>query len=80
MTHDPIILEAIMWAATILSLPAIWWAFSLVGAYLGRILFPAKTITLTVIEDGVETNQTISLEDSDALVDAILNMEGKHRA
>lgn len=80
MTHDPIILEAIMWAATILSLPAIWWAFSLVGEYLGRILFPTKTITLTVIEDGVETKQTINLEDTDALVDAILSMKGKHRA
>lgn len=81
MTHNPIILELIMWgAAILLSLPAIWWAFSLVGEFLGRIIFPKKHITIIVIENDVETTQTVSLEDTDALVDAILNMKGKHNA
>lgn len=74
---EPIILEALMWVAVILSLPAIWWAFSVLGTAIGRVLFARKVITLTVIDNGVEKKQAVYLEDTDALVQAILNMKRK---
>lgn len=77
MMQDPIILEALMWVAFILSLPAIWWAFSVIGTVVGRVLLTRKVINLTVVEDGIEKRQIISLDETDALVQAILNMKGK---
>lgn len=73
MTPELTILKAFMWVAILLSLPAIWWVFQVAGEAVARFFFPGKTITLTVIENGVEHTQTISLEDTDALVKAILS-------
>lgn len=75
MTPDPIILKALMWVAIILSLPSISWAFRVIGEVVARLLFPGKTITLTIIENGAEHQQTIYLKDTDALVEAILSMK-----
>lgn len=77
MMSEPVILETLMWVAIFLSLPAIWWVFGVIGEAVGRFLFPSKTITLTVIENGEERTKTISLEDTDALVEAILSMKEK---
>ncbi len=74
MTPEPVILEALMWVAVILSLPAVWWAFGVIGKVACKTLFTSKTITLTIIKNGVPHEQTIYLEDTDELVKAILSM------
>lgn len=77
MMPEPVILKAIMWIAVLLSLPAIWWAFSVIGSALAKVLFPQKVIMLTVVEGGIEKKKAVRLDDTDALVQAILNMKGK---
>ena len=77
MMTDPIVLEAFMWVAVFLSLPAVWWVFSVIGTAIGRVIFSPKYISLTVIENGTEFKKKIYLDDTDELVKAVLSMKEK---
>ena len=77
MMTDPIVLEAIMWVAMLLSLPAVWWVFSVIDTAIGRVIFSPKYISLTVIENGTEFKKKIYLDDTDELVKAVLSMKEK---
>ncbi len=74
----PFALEATLYIALFLSIPALWWIFSTLGEILGKILFPGKIIEITYTddEDRVVTSRC-ALDDDDELVRALLRVKGE---
>ncbi len=75
---NPIVLEATLYIAMVLSIPALWWIFSTLGEILGKILFPGKIIEITHTDDeGRVVTSRCALDDDDELVRALLRVKGE---
>lgn len=70
---EPVLIEAFMWIALLISTPAIWWVFSTVGTILGEVFFPGKVVEIKYEDDqGEIVIKKINLDDDDELVKVLL--------
>lgn len=70
---EPVLIEAFMWIALLISTPAIWWVFSTLGTILGEAFFRGKVVEIKYEDDqGKVVSKKIHLDDDDELVKVLL--------